>query len=191
MPQSQLPDLNTKWLKWTDYVNTCLVQKEYMGAISGVYHINAIFGDENRVEINSEKYNRLTKEQQKVKCPSCDEEINWENVRFFDLLNPLLAQVITGCKTDRVWDCPKCGNTNKANDTELIKSVFENPRYISIIPEPPIQKIGITGRRNFERESRDWIRLALDEISFSLGLERREYVPMLDRADVIENEDNN
>ena len=49
MPQSQLPDLNTMWLKWTDYVNTCLVNKDYLGAISGVYHINAIFGFDNRV----------------------------------------------------------------------------------------------------------------------------------------------
>jgi len=191
MPQSQLPDLNTIWLKWMDNVNTCLIQKDFMGAISGVYHINAVFGDDNRVEINTEKFNRLTKEQQKVKCPSCDEEIYWENVILFDLLNPLLIQTITEHTTDRVWDCPKCNNTNRADETELIKSIFENPRYIGILPEPPIQKIGIVGKREFERHTRDWVRLALDEISFSLGLERREYVPMVDRADLIEDENDN
>lgn len=191
MPQSQLPDLNTIWLKWMDNVNTCLVLKDFMGAISGVYHINAVFGDDNRVEINTEKYNRLTKEQQKVRCPNCDEEIYWESVRLFDLLNLTLLAQITGQTIDRVWDCPKCGNTNRADETELIKSIFENPRYIGIIPEPPKEKIGIVGKREFARQTRDWVRLALDEISFSLGLERREYVPMIDRADVIEDENDN
>lgn len=188
MPQSQLPDLNTMWLKWTDYINTCLVNKDYLGAISGVYHINAIFGADNRVEINTEKYHQLTKELLKIKCPFCNDEIINDDVKSYDLLNPLLAELITETKYDKVWDCPKCKQTIKMQDTEFIQEHFLSPKYNGVVPEPPIRKTGISGTKNYERESQWWIRITLDELAHALGNERREYVPVVDRADVIEDE---
>ena len=191
MPQSQLPDLNTIWLKWTDYCNNCLMHKDFEGAISAVYHLNAVFDQENRIEINTTKYKQLTTTRSMVKCPYCTNEIPRKDIKFFDLLLPIVEQVIRKSKTAKVWSCPDCHKNNRVDQTEFIQEVFSSPRYNSVIPEPPEPKnaVGVFGKRKFEADSKNWIRLALDEISHNLGIERRDYVPVMERVDVIDEHD--
>ena len=190
MPQSQLPDLNTIWLKWMDNCNNCLLKQDFLGAIASVFHINAVFGSENRIEFNTAKYNELVKERLKMLCLSCKKEVICESVKFFDLLLPYMESMITNEKYVKVWECPECNKINHHKDTEFIKETFARPRYIGVLPDPPDQGDGMTGRKGFERKARNWIRLALDELSHSLGIERREYIPVLDRTDDIEDDNN-
>ena len=191
MPQSQLPDLNTIWLKWTDNVNTCLIMKDYQGAIAGVYHINAIFSADNRIEINSDKYYQQTNERLKIVCSSCRAELVRNDVEVVDVLLSSIESMVIGQKTEKVWICTECEKVNSLEYTEFIKEQFENPRYLGVIPDPPIEVRGLMGRKNFGHDATHWVRIALDELSHALGIERREYVPMLDRTDVIDDETNN
>ncbi len=191
MPQSQLPDLNTLWLKWMDNCNNCLLKQDYLGAIASVFHINAVFGSDNRIEFNTAKYNELIKEQMKILCSHCKKETNCDGIKFYDLLLSDIASMLTNEKYIKVWKCPNCNTTNSHKDTEFIKETFARPRYLGVLPDPPEQSFGITGRRGFERKARSWIRLALDEISYSLGVERREYIPLLERNEVMDDVDNN
>ncbi len=190
MPQSQLPDLNTLWLKWMDSVSSCLRNNDYLGAIASIFHINAVFGSDNRVEFNTTKYNELTTASLRVMCKHCKVELARNEIEFVNLLLPFLESVITKEKYQNSWHCPKCHGINRVKTTEFIQDKFITPRYLGVVPEPPKPGFGLSDRREFERKARDWIRLTLDELSYALGLERREYVPINDRMDLADLDDN-
>jgi len=190
MPASALPDLNTLWLKWTDVCNNCLRQDDFDNAIGATYHLNAVFGDENRVEINTEKYLQLTRQHIMVKCKSCHVEISKDDSEIIQITNTYTIQTITGEKETKGWHCSQCKVFNHLRDTEFIQERFKNPRYLGVIPEPPEKKQGIVGFKNYGHEVKNWCRLAHDEISYSFGIERREYVPKNERDDMLDNADN-
>ncbi len=191
MPSSSLPDLNTLWLKWTDVCNNCLRQSDFYGAIAAVFHLNAVFGDENRVEINSEKYDELTKENVKARCKICNEETTQNEMSTQTISTDYITRCLTGEDKETVWTCSNCRSTNTLKTTEFIREKFNSPRYLGVIPEPPTRKRGIAGYKSFEFAAKNWVRHAQDEISYSFGIERREYVPKVDRDDIADNDDNN
>jgi len=190
MPQSSLPDLNTIWLKWMDSVSSCLRNGEYLNAIAAVCHVNAVFGGENRIELNTVKYNQLINATLMKICYHCKSETPSQDVRVWEKMLPLIESVLYGKKYRKGWDCPKCKEFNYLDKTDFIQETFTFPRYLGVVPFPPEKQEGLVGRKEFEVKTRNWIRLALDEISFSLGVERRDYVPISDRDDLIDNDDN-
>lgn len=190
MPQSSLPDLNTIWLKWMDSINSCLRNNDYVNAIASVFHVNAVFAGENRIEFNTTKYEQLTNATLMKICYHCKSEIPSEDVRSWDRLLPPIERLLCGKKYRRCWDCPKCNKYVYLDKTDFVQESFTTPRYLGVVPEPPEIQHGIVGRKDFEMKARNWIRLALDEISYSLGAERRDYVPVSDRDDMIDDDDN-
>jgi len=189
MGQASLPDLNTLWLKWTDVCNNCLRQKDFKGAIAAVFHIIAVFGDENRVEINTPKYIQLTYEHLKVKCSSCHAELFRDDIDIRKLNTSFSVRVLTGIREISIWYCSQCKERNNLSETEFIQEKFKNPRYLGVIPEPPERKRGMVGLKDFENDTGNWVRLALDEVSNALGIERRTYVSKLDRDDMLDADD--
>ncbi len=190
MPQSSLPDLNTIWLKWMDNVSSCLRNNDYINAIAAVCHVNAVFGGENRIEFNTTKYHQLTNATLMKVCYHCKNETSSQDVRIRHLMLPFIESVLYKNKFRDCWDCPKCKKLNYLDVTDFVQETFTTPRYLGVVPEPPKIQYGIVGRKDFEMQARNWIRLALDEISFSLGVERREYVPVSDRDEMIDDDDN-
>ncbi len=57
------------------------------------------------------------------------------------------------------------------------------------MPEPPIQKSGLTGRWQFHTKMTRWFFICLEEIDHQLGLYRKEYEPEGERDDIIEGEE--
>lgn len=190
MPSSSLPDLNTLWLKWTDVCNNCLRQSDFYGAIGALYHLNAVFGDENRVEINTEKFQQLTRENVKAVCKFCNEEISRDEMVIKTVLTDSQTKILTGKNNETIWNCVNCRSNNLLKNTSFVKEKFNSPRYLGVIPDPPIRKRGIAGQKVFEVATKNWIRHAQDEISYAFGIERREYVPKADRDDIIDNDNN-
>ncbi len=188
MPSSSLPDLNTLWLKWTDVCNNCLRQSDFYGAIAAVYHLNAVFGDVNRVEINSQKYDELTKENVKARCKICNEETSQKEMTVQTIYTDNTTRYLTGKDEETVWHCSNCISTNLLKNTEFIREKYNSPRYLGVIPEPPTRKRGIAANKAFEVAAKNWVRHAQDEISYSFGIERREYVPKVDRDDIADND---
>jgi len=190
MPQSSIPDLNTLWVKWVDAVSSCLRNGDYINAIAHVFHVNAVFAGDNRIEFNTAKYDELTKAALMNVCYHCKSETPSQEVRVWEKMLPLIDSVLYGNKYRKGWNCPKCKEFNYQDKTDFIQESFKTPRYLGVVPEPPDIQEGLVGKREFEMKSRNWIRLTMDEISYSLGVERREYVPISDRDDLTINDDN-
>lgn len=191
MPQAKLPDINAAWVRYRNYGLQCIDQRNYSGACAAINEINALFPDEYRVEINTEKHNELMREAIVVVCSNCGTETNYSNIKIFDLLLPLLSSIIAGREYERVWSCPNCKHTNKLQDTKMIKDQHANPFYHKVIPKPPERRSGLEGRRYYHNNMVKWFFESLEEMDHQLGRYRDEYKPVEETGDVIEggNED--
>jgi len=188
MVQAKLPDLNNYWIKYHDSGMQFLYNKNYAGLVACIYNMNAILPDEYRVEINTEKYNELSQDKLMVVCSNCNAEIPRNEIKPTDRLLNVLESTILGVRTIKVWVCLNCKQENDFARTKKIKDHHKNPFYYKVIPEPPIQKDGLTGRWQFDNKITRWYFVCLEEIDHQLGLYRKEYEPEGERDDIIEGE---
>jgi len=189
MVQAKLPDLNNYWIKYHDIGIHSLYNKNYAGVVACIYNMNALLPDDYRVEINTEKYNELSQDKLMVVCSNCNTEIVYNEIRVYETFLSTLQSMIQNARTERVWNCPKCNEVNQFARTKKIKNHHKNPFYYKVIPEPPIQKDGLTGRHAFHNKMTSWFFTSLEEIDHQLGLYRKEYEPEGERDDIIEGEE--
>jgi len=73
--------------------------------------------------INEGEENQYTKE---IQIPT---EISTSKVKFFDIVIPIISQVIQKCATMRIWICPECNSENKKDETKLYVPQNVNPFF--------------------------------------------------------------
>ena len=88
--QSRLPDINTAFVKYRNIVTTHLEMNDYTACFGALYALNGLLPDEYRVKISTTEYNKLTKQDIFIKCGNCNLETEYNKIKVFDLIMPLI-----------------------------------------------------------------------------------------------------
>jgi len=188
MVQAKLPDLNNYWIKYHDSGMFNIMRANYQASIASIYSMNALLPDEYRLSVDTSKYTELTHSILIAVCSHCNTQTPRTEIKVFDLIVPLVFQVVRETKTIEVWYCSKCKESNELVNTKYIQNENAQPFYYKVIPEPPIISDGLN-RRDKGRSVTTWFYNALEELDHQLGLYRKEYEPEGERDDVTEFEE--
>lgn len=179
MPQAKLPDINTAFVKYRTHGLICIDMKNYAGASASLNGINALLPNDYKIEINSAKYNEALKTKISIICNFCNSEINKNDIKIVNLLNPILIQTLTSNEYQKAWFCPQCKKENYLNKTKMVKYTALKPFYLKVIPEPPRKKDGLQTKNTFHHNYVKWFYNFLEELEYQLGLYRIEYISQL------------
>jgi hypothetical protein len=162
--QAYLPDINTAYISYRGEAIRSIKSEHYDSAFGALYSLNALLPEEYKVKISSIEYEEATKQDLKTICNNCKEKIDYKQIKVFDLLLPLLNNMITGKTYERVWLCPLCKNSNKLEKTEFIQEVLQEPCLLKCVPKPPERKDGLLDRNSYDRKVTRWLWNMLSEL---------------------------
>lgn len=179
MPQAKLPDINNAWVRYRNYGIDCIEKGNYAGAISSVLRSIALFPEKYQIEINTEKFNQIKEDKLYAYCKNCNTEHLYNNIKILKIMQPLMANFLSGNNTEKVWYCQntECNTINKLKNTKLIQNKNKTPSYHGVIPEPPRRQEGMFDRHHFHNRMITWFNLAGTEIDHMIGKYRAEYRP--------------
>ena len=180
-----LPDISSRFSFWTEYAVNHLDEKDWKGAIGGLNNVNSALGEEYIVEVNSQKFYKSIEDRTTYKCTNCEKENTYSTVKVFDLICPMFEGIITGEKSNKVWICSFCKKDCKLKDTIITVEETVQPFFRKVVPAPPVQKIGLQNRFNFEHEFNAWFYNFMEELQHQLARYRIEYIKVngFDMAD--------
>ena len=188
-----LPDLNTGYIKYRNKIMESIDAGKFLNAIGSLYAENGMLPKEHQIIIDDELYNEKIKQITMIKCNHCTSEYphldkegkteerptehNFQQVRVYKLMLPLIGSLMTGQDYEDVWQCFKCKKINKMSQAKFIKTELKKPYYLQVVPNPPDRKDGLTDRQTYYKRIRKWAWQFLDELEFQMGEYRRNYQP--------------
>ena len=172
--QAKLPDTNQAWIYYRHMGVQSISEKDYSSAIAAINEMIALFPNEYRIEINTEKYKQTIREKLVLVCTKCNTEINYNDIKIMKLQNLGVVRLVTGTDFNDGWYCTSCHKINKLQNTRVIKEQKGLPFYHKIIPEPPIYH-GISDRKGWHNRMVKWFYDSLEEVDHQLGKYREEY----------------
>ena len=174
-----------------DYLN----RHNWDGARSGVFNLNECLGIDYMVSIDDRTYEEQMKVSTVYQCNHCtmietktinknteDEyekeitvqtEIPVHKVKPFEIQLDEIKQLLLNQKTERVWECPKCSETNRMRVTRKIVGERAKPFFLKVIAMPPVKQMGLD--RQFPTKFKSWFWNAMEEITYQEYLYRTEY----------------
>ena len=184
--QSYLPDINTKYITYARVVLSNISSKNWTACEGALNSENALLPTEYQITISTNEYNKLTTQNTvaicnfcKDKCKHCNEdakecsaEINYNDIKVFDLRSDDFMEFVQGEKFDKAWFCPKCNNINKLSHTRMIKSKLPEPHFLKVVPERPIRKDGLLDRSSHDKKSEWWVWNFQNELDYQMALFR-------------------
>ena len=198
MPQSALPDVNTKFIIYTREAINSWKSRNYDSAIGSLYAFNGILPDiepgKYRVIIDTKEYENKTKQDLVVICNNCytncrhcqgdktkDEviicsaEYSYGTIKVQEVLQPLIKQIISGTEYERIWVCPTCKTENVLSETKMIQKILKDPSFLAIVPKPPNRRDGIIDRTHFHTKFTVWFWTTLTELEAQAARFRQDY----------------
>lgn len=169
MPQARLPDINTAYIKYRTESIMALKKKEYTIMHGCVTAINALLPPEYQVIISDFEYIKMSKAETTYHCNHCNEDIEKENIKVFNLLPNAMQLLLHGSKTNKVWNCIKCHNLNLLDKTRIAQTILQNPTFLGTVPDAPKRTNGLMDRMRFNIEIERWGWLMLGELEFKMG----------------------
>ena len=125
-----LPDLNTGYIKYRNKIMESIDAGKFLNAIGSLYATNGMLPKEHQIVIDDELYNEKIKQVVLIKCNHCTSEYpipnkpdktedratehNFEEIRIYKLMLPLIGSLMSGNKYEDVWTCSKCKETNRS-----------------------------------------------------------------------------
>lgn len=174
--QAVLPDLNTALIRFRAMVTSHLERRDYTGCFGSLYAMNGILDPEWRVQVSTEEYNRLTKQDIFVKCKGCTKDINYNLIKIHNLLLQPITSFISGHNYEKVWICPKCKIDNKLSCTEMKQTEIQPGGFLHVVPEPPRREEGVMDRTEYHNRVSQWVWTFVKEIEERCGEERKAYL---------------
>lgn len=174
MPAQKLPDINTAIIKHRNDAINAFVSKNYPLVKISLSSINALLPEEYKVEVNTEKYNKLIEEQNFVFCETCQEDIPRKTIQEFEQDYSLTEQFMLQEKKRWVWICPKCENQEDHKFSKFTVQKMQAPYYLKCIPSAPI-RLGLRNRYTFDNEMANWTEIAFSEIESQISIFRSDY----------------
>lgn len=169
MPQARLPDINTAYIKYRTEAIMALKGRDYNIMHGCIVAINALLPAEYQVIISSPDYDEQAKAETTYHCNHCEQDIEKEHIRVFELLPNAMQLLLHGHNTNKVWDCIKCHKLNQLDNTRISQTVLQNPTFLGVVPEPPTRTNGLMDRMRFNIEIERWGWLILGELEFKMG----------------------
>jgi hypothetical protein len=109
-----------------------------------------------RIRISDIEYQKLTEINSEAQCNKCEAYTDYTKIHVFDLLVPLMVQILSGEKTSKVWICPKCKDENIITETDILENHLQEPYYLGVVPKPPHRKEGLSDRGAYDRKVTAW-----------------------------------
>lgn len=188
-----LPDLNTGYIKYRNKIMESIDAGKFLNAIGSLYAENGMLPKEHQIIIDDELYNQKVTQTTIIKCNHCLSEYpridkpdkteeratehNFNDIRTYKLMLPLLGTFMLKSDYEEVWNCCKCKKTNRMRDAKFIKTELKKPFYLQVVPNPPNRKDGLSDRQTYYKRIRKWAWQFLDELEYQMGEYRRNYIP--------------
>jgi hypothetical protein len=93
-------------------------------------------------------------------------EVAINEIILYDDPNDFVTKVITGIKSQKSWDCPKCSKINRVRDSPTSDKRFGSNATHGVIYEQPIYSI--LNRSKFDHLSMNWVKNFLREVDSSM-----------------------
>lgn len=181
MPQSALPDVNTKFIIYTREAINGWKSRNYDSAIGSLYAFNGLLPDEEpgkyRVIVDTNEYRNKTKQDLIAICKNCDKEINYNEIRIMNVVSAMIVRIISNVSNVKIWVCPQCNKDNELEETKLIQKILKDPSFITVVPKPPTRKDGIIDRTQFHTKFTVWFWTFLTELEAQAARFRQDYKP--------------
>lgn len=180
--QAKLPDINAALVTHRKAALNAYDRGDYAKAAIAFQDIIALLPDEYKVEINTEKYNRLIQKKKKIICDECKEAFERSQIIPYELTLSNLDSLILQVRTALVWECPKCKNVRPLEGSNTQTVMFEAPYYFKVIPEPPRRR-GLEDRQGYLYHCKKWYEAVFKEIESQIGRYRADYAAQQDSDD--------
>jgi hypothetical protein len=137
-------------------------------------------GTSYKVEVNTEKYEQLSKETREIECAKCNTNNKLELVKQYDLELDWLEKILSESTITRMWVCDDCGKSNVFSSDDITVTKKGNPYFFKVMPSPPARTNGISGRMTYNKDFQTWFSIAFPEIESQIGIYRAEYASQND-----------
>ena len=169
MVTSRLIDINTAAIT---YRNKCLIaleKKLYKTCIGCIKTLNSLLPEDQddiqyRIVFDDEEYKKVINSSDKIECPKCKEEYDYNSVQFQQISMPWSEQIISQEKETTIWFCTKCNKHNRLSESEIIEDVIRKPFYSRFVPNPPINTQGLLSQINFHSDMVEWVWSCLENL---------------------------
>ena len=175
--QAELPDKNTAFIVYRRESISSWKSGRYDACIGALYSLMGLLPTTYRPTISTEEFDEVTHQDTLAFCTECETESNYSTAKTFEIMLPLLSNMISGQTTEKVWECSNCKKLNSINTTKFTQKILKEPFFIKVIPQPPNRESGILGRTQFTIKFSSWFWLALSSIEAQMGRYREEYQP--------------
>lgn len=169
MPQARLIDINTAAIKYRNIAHASFNGRKYPNCYFAVYTLNGLLPEKYRVKVSTQEYEKLTHLDIKVKCPRCEDEHDYHQIKQFDILLPLDGQIILQRPRQKVWVCSHCRQLNKISGDYMIQPKLAEPHFLKVIPAVPIRRQGLADRTRYHNVFSTWFGLAMKEIEAQIA----------------------
>lgn len=143
----------------------------------------ALLPDGYKVKINTEKYNEMVAENKVITC-KCGEVTQYDQIKIEKLLLATTTAFISQKEYEKYWKCPKCQNYNQFDRNSVKIRKYQMPFYTGFMPEAPTKKPGISDRRKYVKEFKNWYAIAIDELESKIGKYRADYIAQLEGDEI-------
>ncbi len=109
-----------------------------------------------RIRISDIEYDKLTAVNTEAQCNHCEACTDYTKIHVFDMIVPLVVEILSGNNTSKVWICPKCKLENIITDTDILENHLQEPYYLGVVPKPPTRKEGLQDRGAYDRKVTAW-----------------------------------
>ena len=169
MVTSRLIDINTAAIT---YRNKCLIaleKKLYKTCTGCIKTLNSLLPEDEddvqyRIVFDDNEYKKVINSSDKIKCPKCEEEHDYNSVQFQQISLNWSEQIISQESETTIWFCTKCEKHNRLSESEIIEDVIRKPFYSRFVPEPPVNTQGLLSQINFHSDMVEWVWICLENL---------------------------
>jgi len=154
--QSRLPDINTAFNTHRRRVIVAMDQNKFLDTLGALFALNALLPVEYRVIISTQKYNNLTRQDLSAQCVKCQNQIDYSQIKPRKIITTPTMELVSNCKDQTIWICPKCKTENPTNKTTFTQTVLDKPYYLGVVPDPPNRRDGLIDRFGFDQRYKKW-----------------------------------
>lgn len=175
--------------------------KKWRDVALGLHNMNGALDEDYRLPINTKEWNSkddsyivwicdhctTTKkvrvdpddpDNKKMKEIQVPTQSKREDIRIFTERCSQVVRILSGHKTRKMWECPKCKTVASVDTARLKRIKYAEPHYRGCIyQEPELPLTGLERRKgNYPEEMRKWAKYYSMELEHQLALYRLEYI---------------
>lgn len=181
--QSRLPDVNTAFIKHRNGAIEGIASQNWDKVFGSLYSWNSLlprYKDDDgnlkyRVVVSDIEYQKLTQVKSEAQCIHCETWVDYNKIKVFDMIVPMIEGIITNTKSTKVWICQKCKKDCKITETIIAETKLKEPYFLGVVPTPPRRKDGLQDRSAYDRKATQWAWNFVNELEEKSSQFREDY----------------